>query len=47
MTEVSGGNVGAAGKMQLELTGSGDQFLVWLRNSIRVKGGNVQSVLGA
>ena len=43
---------GAAGKMQMELqlTGSGDQFLVWLRNAIRVKGGTgpngVQVALG-
>jgi phage-related protein len=48
---VGGGAAGGAGvagpaKVQLELTSSGDQFLVWLRNSIRVKGGNVQSVLG-
>ena len=39
----AGGN---SGTLQLELTSSGDQFLIWLRNSIRIKGGNVQSVLG-
>ena len=42
------GGAGTASKMQVELqlTGSGDQFLVWLRNAIRTKGGNVQTVLG-
>ena len=33
-------------QVHLQLSGSGDQFLVWLRNSIRIKGGNCQSVLG-
>jgi phage-related protein len=47
-TGTAGGPGGAAygGKLQLELTSTGDQFLIWLRNSIRVKGGNVQTVLG-
>ncbi len=44
-----GGGGGGTLRLQLEWTGghAGDEFLTWLRRNIRIKGGNVQSVLGA
>jgi len=43
---MSGGNGG--GKLQIEWVGgnAGDEFMTWLRKNIRIKGGNVQTVLG-
>jgi hypothetical protein len=41
-----GGNSGG-GRLQLELVGGHDDLLLrWLRNAIRLQGGNVQQVLG-
>jgi hypothetical protein len=41
-----GGGYGGGG-MQIELVGGGDDMLLrWLRNAIRIRGGNVQNVLG-
>lgn len=42
------GGGGGGGVLQLELVGGGDDLLIrWLRQAIRVRGGNVQKVLGA
>lgn len=40
---------GGGGVLQIEWVGgnAGDEFLTWLRRNIRIKGGNVQQVLGA
>jgi hypothetical protein len=42
-----GGGSGGGGRLQLELVGGHDDLLLrWLRNAIRLQGGNVQQVLG-
>jgi TP901 family phage tail tape measure protein len=41
------GGSGGGGRLQLELVGGHDDLLLrWLRNAIRLQGGNVQQVLG-
>ncbi|NUP18431.1 MAG: phage tail tape measure protein [Streptomyces sp.] len=44
-----GGGGGGGGVVQLEWVGgnAGDELMTWLRKNIRIRGGNVQSVLGA
>jgi len=48
MAAAAAGGSGGPSTVQLEWTGgnAGDSFMDWLRNNIRVKGGNVQTVLG-
>jgi len=44
---LGGGGGYGGGALQIEFTGGGDDLLLrWLRNAIRVRGGNVQAVLG-
>jgi TP901 family phage tail tape measure protein len=41
------GGGGGGGQVQIELVATGDDLLLrWLRNAIRIRGGNVQQVLG-
>lgn len=42
------GEAGGAQRLEIEWVGgnAGDQFIAWLRKNIRIKGGNVQAVLG-
>jgi len=49
-TRAAGAGTGpaGAGTLQIEWVGTngGDEFMTWLRKNIRIKGGNVQTVLG-
>lgn len=46
---MSGVGGGGGGRLQIEWVGgnASDEFFTWLRRNIRIKGGNVQTVLGA